>query len=74
MDFHFNGRTKDSSNAREGAGNHHGLTPNRPLSDTEPSAQCQVTSCPLYHEIITLLRRQRPSLQVDAENGFILKT
>lgn len=30
MDFHFNGRTKDSSNAREGVGNYHGLTPKCP--------------------------------------------
>lgn len=73
MDFHFNGSTKDSSNAGEGAGNHHGLTPKRPRSDTQLPAQCQVTSCPLSHEIITLLRRQRPSFQVEAESGSILK-
>lgn len=73
MDFHFNGSTKVSSNAGEGEGNHHGLTPKRPLSDTQLPAQCQVTSCPLSHEIITLLRRQRLSFQVEDENGSILK-
>lgn len=63
MDFHFSGRTKDSSNAREGAGNYHGLTPKHPPSETKLSAKCQVTSCPLYLQIITLVRKQGASFK-----------